>query len=169
MERYSLQILTLLVTWLFSFNGSAQEQAKEPLKSALEETLTNKEWKIDEILGLDEQIESYKLTLYDRIKQVKFAGNLLRFMDKGVFASEYTSWCGNDYFTWLSGDYQFLGNDRIAINVRKVSYYGYLDKPEENREMNWMVFSVKQAGDTIIFVKQTEDQRVPVKRNESNK
>lgn len=167
MERHSLQILMLLL--LFSFRALSQEQVKEST-SALEEALMKKEWKIDKILGLDEDVETYTLTPHTWTKHVKFAGNLVQFMAKGVFASQYTSWCGNDYFfTGLSGDYQFLGNDRIAINVKKVNYYGYLDKPEENREMNWMVFSVKQAGDTIIFVKQTEDQRVPVKRNESNK
>lgn len=160
MERYSLQILMLLL--LFSFHALSQEQVKEPT-SALEETLMKKEWKIDKILGLDEDVETYTLTLHDRTKQVKFAGNLVQFMDKGTFASEYTAWCGNDNFTWLSGDYQLLGDDRIAINAKEIKYFGEWNKREEHRETNWVVFSVKHAGDTIIFVKQTEDQQTPAK------
>jgi hypothetical protein len=169
MERYLLQIPIFLFSALFSFSGLSQEQMKGPLKSSLEVILLNQEWKIDQILGLDEDIERYTLTPHYWKKQTKFAGNLAHFTDKGTFYSQYTSWCGNDGFTSLSGDYQFLGDDRIAINVKGVSYYGYLDKPDEHPKMNWMVFSVQQAGDTIIFVKQTEDQQTPVQENKSNK
>ena len=83
-----------------------------------------------------------------------FVGNITQFLDSLTFKSEYTAWCGTDFFTEVFGKFKFLENDKIAINVEKVSYSGVRKKPTEYRETKYLTFNISIVGDTLILTKQ---------------
>src|SRR5688572_15048195 len=117
--NYRLIIFVVGIECFSSMQRYTYGQTNEMQHSTLN-FLTNTTWETDLILGLDPEVEIYKLKKYRT--PGKFAGNIISFTDSINFVSEYTSWCGNDYFTKVAGQYRFVGKDKIEIVVSTVSY-----------------------------------------------
>ena len=142
----------LLTAMIFGFNCYSQTQGTEAINNNFREILLKDKWVTDHILGLDPKTETYKLTKYN--SKGKFAGNITQFLDSSTFHSGYTAWCGNDYFTDVTGKFKFLDNDKITITVETVSYSGEWTKPTEHRETKYLTFTISIVGGIIILTKQ---------------
>ncbi|MFN6946658.1 MAG: hypothetical protein ACK4ND_17045 [Cytophagaceae bacterium] len=147
--RDSLFLLTVL---MLSNNCFSQTPSQDTVKTDVKGIFLKDTWVTNHILGLDTAIQVYKLTRYT--PKGKFAGNITQFSDSLNFQCNYTAWCGNDYFTNVSGKYKFIDKDKIAITVDTVSYRGMWDKPTELRETNYLTFTVSIHGDTIVLTRQ---------------
>lgn len=142
----------LLTTLTFAYNCYSQKQTSVTIKNSFVKTLLKDKWISDRILGLDPNTETYKLTKYN--PKGKFVGNITQFVDSVNFKSEYTAWCGNDYFTHVSGKYHFLDTDKIVVLVETVTYTGDWTRPTEHREPKQLTFTISIDGDTLILTKQ---------------
>lgn len=134
----------------FSYNGKAQEMKNT--KNNCQAELESATWITDQILGLDPNVEQYHLTKYT---ERKFAGNLTNFEDKMVFNSSYVAFCGNDDFTTVIGEYEFIDKDKLTISVDSVTYSGEWTKPTEYRKPKKVVFLISKIEETIILTKQS--------------
>ena len=144
--------LLLLTAMAFTDNCYCQAQSINTLNNSCREILLKDKWVTDQILGLDPATETYKLTRYN--PEGRFAGNTIQFLDSVNFHSEYAAWCGNDYFTDVSGKYKFLQPNKITITVERVTYSGEWTKPTEFREIKYLTYVISIEGDTIILTKQ---------------
>ena len=141
----------LLTAITFAYNCFCQTQSTDTINNTFKEILLKDKWVTDHILGLDPKTEIYKLTKYN--PKGKFAGNITQFVDSVNFHSEYAAWCGNDYFTDVSGKYKFIDKDKISITVETVSYSGEWSKPTEHREIKYLTFAISIVGETILLTK----------------
>jgi hypothetical protein len=139
----------LLIAITCAYNCYSQAQPIDAMKNSFRELLLEDKWVTDHILGLDPKIKTYKLTKFNT--KGKFAGNITQFSDRSTFHSAYTAWCGNDYFTDVSGKFNFLDNDKIAITVETVTCSGEWTKPAEHRETQYLTFKISITDDTIIL------------------
>jgi hypothetical protein len=137
---------------IFAYNCHCQTRSTDLIKDSFKENLLKDKWVTDHILGLDPKTEIYKLTKYN--PKGKFAGNITQFIDSLNFRSEYVAWCGNDYFTNVSGKYKFLDKDKISIAAETVSYSGEWTKPTEHREIKYLTFVISIDGETILLTKE---------------
>ncbi len=144
----------LLTAMVFGYNSYCQPHSTDTVKNSSKDILLKDKWVTDHILGLDPQTKTYKLTKYN--PKGKFAGNITQFLDSVNYHSEYVAWCGNDYFTDVSGKYKFLEKDKISIVVEKVSYSGEWTKPTEYRETKYLTFVISIVCDTIFLTKQED-------------
>lgn len=142
-----LLLLTILLPAPMSHS-----QIPSPMDTSFSEMLVKDKWVSDAIVGLNPRTKTYKLTRY--APKGKFAGNITTFSEDSVFHSHYTSWCGNDYFTTVSGKYKFLDGNKIAIAVETVSYSGEWTKPTEQRKTNYVAFAISIVGDTLVLTRQ---------------
>jgi hypothetical protein len=117
------------------------------------DSLQSNKWWTDEIVGLDPTKESYELKKQD-IKFRRKGGNYLFFTDSVKFISGYSAMCGNDYFTSIDGNYQFIDKNKIMINVHTVSFSGEWKKPTEHREPNNLTFIILSVKGNMILSKQ---------------
>ena len=145
-------IILLLTAMTFACSCYGQTNSTDTLQNSIGENLLKNAWVTDHIFGLDPKIETYKLTRYRT--RGKFAGNITQFLDSLTFKSEYTAWCGTDYFTQVFGKFKFLDNDKITITVETVSYSGVWKKPTEHRKTDYLTFGISVEGDSIILTKQ---------------
>lgn len=113
--------------------------------------LTRTVWITDSILGLNPIKEKYKLTKYTTRK---FAGNLTEFDDKLRFTSKYVAPCGNDYFTTVTGSYEFIDNNKIEVIVSTVAYSGEWEKPTEHRTPLKLIYSISKSENELTFIKE---------------
>ena len=108
------------------------------------------EWEIDAILGLDPNVEQYKLK---KLKDAKMSGHAFRIEGKSHFNSGYFGPCGNDNFTDVDGRYEFVAPDRLTIWIDEVTYTGDWHKPTEKRGGQKLTFIVSRQGEGWLFSK----------------
>jgi hypothetical protein len=142
----------LLAAMTLTYNCYCQTRPTDTVQNSFNETLLKNGWITDNILGLDPNTKTYKLTKYN--PKEAFAGNLTHFLDNSTFHSQYTAWCGNDNFTDVFGKYRFIDKDRIVIIVETVSYSGAWTKPTEHRQTNYLTFTISIAKDALILTRQ---------------
>lgn len=129
-------------------------EVNEPVKANYKEILKQNKWMVNEIVGLDTGTQTYKLIKYE--VRTKFAGNQFQLLDSIHFQSDYSSWCGNDYFTDVLGKYTFIDVDKIALTAETITYSGEWDKPEEHRSVNYIHYRISNIGDTLLLTKQSD-------------
>ncbi len=113
--------------------------------------LENTNWVIDSIFGLNMNIIKYALTKFK--DKIKWAGNYIHFMDSSHFKSGYPSWCRNDCFTTVNGQYKFKGENVIEIIIDSIFYDRECTKPTEYLKKNELRFVLLQNTDTLIIKK----------------
>lgn len=138
---------------LFISSCNRKKQQKKDVINIYENKLESETWETDQILGLDPNAKKYTLT---KFIERKFAGNLTHFSGKSNFNSYYTSFCGNDNFRMLIGNYEFLDEDKVSISVDSISYSGEWKKTNEIRRKKELVYLISKTGSKIILRKQDE-------------
>jgi len=113
--------------------------------------LFKKSYRTDNIIGLAYQVSIYKLTSLENVPK-RFAGNFVSFQDSGRFTSGYSAWCGNDNFTTVYGQYEFVDNDNIRISVESIRYTGEWKKPTEFRKQNFLTFKVSKTNNGVVYL-----------------
>lgn len=144
--------LFILVTITLAFNCYSQSQLTDTRKNDFKVLLLKDKWLTDNILGLDTNIKTYKLFKFDSM--MPFVGNHTEFLDSSTFKSRYFAWCGNDFFTDVSGKFKFLDDNKIAITVETVYYSGEWAKPTEHRQTKYLAFKISINADTLQLTKQ---------------
>lgn len=130
------------------FSCTEKKQRVKNVTNIYKTELENGTWITNKILALDPNMEQYSLT---KFTEQKFAGNLTRFSDKINFNSRNVSPCGNDYFTTVTGKYEFFDKDKINISVDSVTYHGEWKKPTEHRKPKDLVFLISKTKREIIL------------------
>lgn len=110
----------------------------------INKTLQNTTW---ETLYDRENRKNFKLLPF---KQRKFAGVLTRFSNEGTFETEYVAPCGNDYFWAKHGKYKLLSNNKIAIQIDSIRFWGMNEKPTEYPK-KLKIYILKKHDNTFVF------------------
>lgn len=129
--------------------GHGNKQLDLPME--FNNDIEKRTWVIDSIFGLNDLIQSYVLTKIDTAK-IKWSGNYLKFINKSTFESGYSSWCRNDYFTTVNGNYKILESNFIEFKVDSISYAGEWRKPTEYKKIT-QIFLLSKIGDTLVLTK----------------
>jgi hypothetical protein len=143
--------LLIFITCISGLAGNFCYGQTKKVQNPYQKIFQKGQWETDRILGLDPKQKTYTLT---KFVQRKFAGNLTNFLNTSNFTSRYTSFCGNDYFTTVSGTYHFFDSDKVKISAATVTYSGeWKNKPTEKRKTNYIIFKIEKKGNSYIFTK----------------
>jgi len=119
--------------------------------------LENTLWRMDKpegmlykLLGLNTETTCYTMTLRTPENQPKgkIADSFVKFENDNRFVSYYTSWCGNDCFTTVYGQYEAY-TDLLIITVDSVTFRGDCHAPTEYRKHETLKFDMIK-NDSVI-------------------
>lgn len=152
LKMNSLKKITILLLCL-NFAMCKKAQKIEDLK--INTTKTKEIKALDTILqsvawetGLDKE----NFDLYP-FKQRKFAGVLTTFSRDSIFETGYVAPCGNDDFWAKHGKYKLLSDNKIAIQIDSISFWGMDTRPTKYpKELT--IYTLTKKDSTFILSKQ---------------
>lgn len=85
-------------------------------------------------------------------EQRKFAGVLTTFSNDSIFKANYVAPCGNDNFWAKYGKYKLLSDNKIAIHVDSIRFWG-MDKRPTKYPKELTIYNLKKQDSTVTFLK----------------
>lgn len=122
--------------------------------TATENILSKKRFETKELFGISGEPEDFELIPHaDSVGM--WVGNVIDFVDKEHFVSNYVAWCGNDCFTAVFGRYYFEDSSKVVFFTDSVKFSGECrDRPKQTRTDPPVVFYLSDAvSDTLKLIR----------------
>lgn len=111
------------------YPARTQNNAVPDVQKHFPNTLINKKFKTEKLIGLTTEKFDYWLTNAEEAG--RWVGNTIKFIDTVHFVSAYEAWCGNDCFTSVYGRYYFVDSLKVRFYTDSITRWGECEAPTE--------------------------------------
>lgn len=135
---------------LMLVNANAQNGTRR--LAATNNILENTTWKVDGVPFETKEREEYSLQAIVEESQFNW-GHSISFAEK-TFTSSYSAPCGNDCFTNVYGEYQFVDAYLISIKIIKIDRGPFCSQKSESLNQNYGKYKLEKAGNGWQIIKE---------------
>ncbi|RQO70465.1 hypothetical protein DBR43_20840 [Pedobacter sp. KBW06] len=148
----------MLLTLTLSCNSRHTEEHKY---TATENTLSKKRFETKELFGTSSDPGNYVLIPHaDSVGM--WVGNIIDFVDKEHFVSNYVAWCGNDCFTSVFGRYYFEDSSKVVFFTDSIKFSGECrDRPKQTKTGPPVVFYLGDAPSDTLKLNRNRNKTEP--------
>lgn len=146
--NYFLPALLFLGLGLQGLNAQRSLDAAKP-----QNLFAGTSWKADGVPFGDIQRESYTLTAISEDDSFQSQwGHFITF-DQTSFVTHYSAPCGNDCFTTVTGEYEFVASFKIHIFVQSIARHGFCQQESDMEGQEYGYYLVERTETGWIITK----------------